>query len=60
LYRQSDALCLEPQIWPDAPNRPDFPDPRLMPGSAYRHHSVYRFFSASLVQSNHRMTTETP
>jgi aldose 1-epimerase len=27
---------------------------------AYRHHSVYRFFSASLVQSNHRMTTETP
>lgn len=44
-YRQSDALCLEPQIWPNAPNRPDFPDPRLMPGGVYRHHIVYRFLS---------------
>jgi len=25
LYRQSDAFCLEPQNWPDAPNRPGFP-----------------------------------
>jgi len=25
LYRQSDALCLEPQVWPDTPNRADFP-----------------------------------
>ncbi len=24
LYRQSDALCLEPHAWPDTPNRPDF------------------------------------
>ena len=22
LYRQSDAICLEPHIWPNAPNRP--------------------------------------
>jgi aldose 1-epimerase len=43
LYRQSDAICLEPQIWPDAPNRPDFPSSRLAPGEAYRHHTVYRF-----------------
>ena len=43
LYRQSDAVCLEPQIWPNAPNRPDFPTARLMPGGVYRHHSVYRF-----------------
>jgi aldose 1-epimerase len=50
LYRQSDAVCLEPQIWPNAPNRPDFPNPRLAPGSVYQHRSVYRFFSASLVQ----------
>ena len=26
-YRQSDAICLEPQIWPNAPNRPDFQAP---------------------------------
>lgn len=43
LHRQSDAICLEPQIWPDAPNRPDFPSARLAPGEVYRHHSVYRF-----------------
>lgn len=43
LIRQSDAMCLEPHIWPDAPNRPDFPSPRLAPGEVYRHHTVYRF-----------------
>jgi aldose 1-epimerase len=43
LYRQSDAICLEPHIWPDSPNRPDFPSPRLAPGSVYRHHTIYRF-----------------
>jgi len=43
LYRQSDAMCLEPHIWPDAPNRADFPSARLAPDQVYRHHSVYRF-----------------
>lgn len=43
LYRQSDAICLEPQVWPNAPNRPDFPSPRLAPGEVYRRHIVYRF-----------------
>ena len=43
LYRQSDAFCLEPQAWPDAPNRPDYPSVRLDPGQVYRHRSVYRF-----------------
>ncbi len=46
LYRQSDAICLEPQVWPDAPNRPDFPSARLAPGDTYRHHTVYRFVSS--------------
>ncbi|WP_428030531.1 aldose epimerase family protein [Ancylobacter sp.] len=43
LYRQSDAFCLEPQTWPDAPHRPDYPSARLDPGETYRHVSVYRF-----------------
>jgi aldose 1-epimerase len=43
LYRQSDAFCLEPQIWPDAPNRPDFPSARLNPDETYRHVSVFQF-----------------
>ena len=50
LYRQSDAICLEPQIWPDAPNRPDFPSARLVPDNVYKHHTVYRFASAGLVR----------
>ncbi len=43
LYRQSDAFCLEPQAWPDTPNRADFPTARLDPGRLYRHETVYRF-----------------
>jgi aldose 1-epimerase len=50
LYRQSDAICLEPQIWPDAPNRPDFPGARLAPDNVYRHNSVYRFVPAGAVR----------
>jgi aldose 1-epimerase len=50
LYRQSDAICLEPQIWPDAPNRPDFPGARLAPDGVYQHRSVYRFVSSGSVR----------
>ena len=42
LYRQGDALVLEPQIFPNAPNRPDFPSARLEPGQIYRNRIVYR------------------
>lgn len=43
IHRQYDALCLEPQVYPDTPNRPDFPSARLDPGQTYRHTSLYRF-----------------
>ncbi len=43
LYRQSDALCLEPQHFPDTPNQPAFPSARLDPGQVYRHVTIYRF-----------------
>ena len=46
IYRQSDAFCLEPQLCPNAPNRPDFASPRLEPGERYRHVSIYRFCTA--------------
>lgn len=42
-YRQSDAICLEPEAYPDAPNRLDFPSARLDPGEIYRRTIVYRF-----------------
>jgi len=44
-HHRFDALCLEPQNYPDAPNRPDFPSARLDPGQRYRHVSRYRFFA---------------
>ncbi|KQM20101.1 aldose epimerase [Sphingomonas sp. Leaf24] len=45
LYRQGDAVCLEPQAWPDTPNRPEFPSARLDPGARWR--SVLRFAFAA-------------
>jgi aldose 1-epimerase len=41
-YRQSDGFCLEPQPFPDTPNRPDFPSARLDPGAVYEHRMVWR------------------
>ena len=43
LYRQGDALVLEPQMPPDAPNRPEFGSVRLDPGKAYRNLIEFRF-----------------
>ncbi|MDE1149746.1 MAG: galactose mutarotase [Azospirillaceae bacterium] len=43
IYRQSDGLALEPQHFPDSPNRPDFPTTRLNPGQTYTQVSIYRF-----------------
>jgi len=43
VYRQGDALCLEPQVFPDAPNKPAFPTARLDPGDTYTNTMVLRF-----------------
>jgi aldose 1-epimerase len=43
LYRQGDAVALEPQVFPDTPNQPAFGSARLDPGQTYRHVIVYRF-----------------
>jgi aldose 1-epimerase len=42
-YKPFSGLCLEPQVWPDAPNRPYFPQATLLPGAAYHHVTEYRF-----------------
>ncbi|WEF24172.1 aldose epimerase family protein [Paracoccus sp. S3-43] len=42
-YGRFAGVALETQGWPDAPNRPDFPDAILRPGQTYRHHTAYRF-----------------
>ncbi|MDY8109754.1 aldose epimerase family protein [Fulvimarina sp. 2208YS6-2-32] len=43
LTRMGDAVCLEPQLFPDTPNRPSFPSARLDPGETFRQTSTYRF-----------------
>ncbi|MGH8296070.1 MAG: aldose epimerase family protein [Steroidobacteraceae bacterium] len=42
-YRQGDAVVLEPQDFPDAPNHPNFPSATLEPGATYHNVIVYRF-----------------
>jgi len=37
------GLCLEPQGYPDAPNRPQFPPAILRPGEHFRRRIEYRF-----------------
>ena len=43
VYRQGDALVLEPQLFPDTPNRPAFGSARLQPGETYVNQIIYRF-----------------
>jgi aldose 1-epimerase len=43
IYREGDALVLEPQLFPDAPNQKDFPSARLDPGGTYVNTIEYRF-----------------
>lgn len=40
--RQGDAFCIEPQHFPDAPNRPGFPSTVLRPGELYRSRITFR------------------
>ncbi|QSX32958.1 galactose mutarotase [Shewanella avicenniae] len=41
--RAHQALCLEPQMLPDAPNQPQLGDPWITPGKLYHHISRYEF-----------------
>lgn len=43
LYDRWSGFCLEPQVWPDAANRPEFPSTVLRPGERYRQETEYRF-----------------
>jgi aldose 1-epimerase len=37
------GIALEPQLWPDSPNRSDFAQPFLLPGEIYSQHTQYIF-----------------
>ncbi len=42
IYREGDAIVMEPQIFPDTPNRPAFGSARLAPGETYHNVMTYR------------------
>ena len=44
-YGRYGGLCLEPQRFPDGPNKPHFPPCILRPGEISRQESELRFFA---------------
>ncbi len=42
VYRMGDGVALEPQKFPDAPNKPNFATARVDPGKPYRHVMIYK------------------
>jgi aldose 1-epimerase len=42
-YASRTGFCMEPQHFPDSPNRPAFPSTVLKVGQSYKHTLVYRF-----------------
>ena len=42
-HHQGDGVALEPQLFPDSPNHPEWPSARLEPGQTYRSELRWRF-----------------
>lgn len=47
IYRQGDGFVLEPQLFPDTPNQPEFGTARLDPGQMYENRIVYHFATSA-------------
>jgi aldose 1-epimerase len=43
VYEHRDAFCMEPQHYPDSPNKPQFPTTELKPGEVYHNLIMYKF-----------------
>lgn len=43
VYQRRYALCMEPQHYPDSPNKPNFPSTELKPGQTYHNVIEYKF-----------------
>jgi aldose 1-epimerase len=43
VYQFRDGFCMEPQHFPDSPNKPNFPSVVLRPGAVYHNTIIYRF-----------------
>ena len=42
-YPRRAAVCLETQLYPDSPNKPEWPSAFLRPGDTYTHRCIYKF-----------------
>ncbi len=45
-FKPFGAVALEPEAYPDSPNRPDFPSTVLRAGERFRRWAEYRFETA--------------
>ncbi|MGA2242594.1 MAG: hypothetical protein ABSH11_11260 [Verrucomicrobiota bacterium] len=43
VYQRRPGFCMEPQHYPDSPNKPMFPTTELKPGETYQNTIIYRF-----------------
>jgi aldose 1-epimerase len=43
VYQFRNGFCMEPQHYPDSPNKPNFPSVLLKPGQVYKNTIIYRF-----------------
>ncbi len=43
VYQRRYAFCMEPQHYPDSPNKPNFPSTELKPGQTYHNTIEYKF-----------------
>ena len=43
IYQKRTGFCMEPQHYPDSPNKPNFPSVELRPGQTYHNTIVYKF-----------------
>lgn len=43
VYQRRTAFCMEPQHYPDSPNKPMFPTTELKPGATFKNTIIYKF-----------------
>ena len=43
VYQHRAAFCMEPQHYPDSPNKPEFPTTELKPGEVYHNTIIFHF-----------------
>ncbi|MFO1515182.1 MAG: aldose epimerase family protein [Verrucomicrobiota bacterium] len=43
VYQRRNAFCMEPQHYPDSPNKPSFPSVVLRPGQTFKNTIIYKF-----------------